>query len=810
MAAAAFGASQIIGPFGTLNNTDNSVTIDPIKAQDLLNVEITPGGMSVKKREGYGQAFSLPITTSGVHGVYRFYEAGGNDVSLFFNDIYMSASISGGSDDIIMSSGTYGAVYYCVDSQGSAYCANNNNDAIIKTEGTTFSRLTTPSTGTTLAVMPTRLAMAGFTDAPNRIDFSAEADFTDWTTSAECTDSINYTIVSPGTKIVHLVFAFDQILWFKEESFGFVSEGPCHGDWTIGTISPTIGTRDNASILIDNNLLFFRGQDGHYYMYDGANLTKISREIDRTIELSRPLRQAYWNQTTTLDWGDGTYNDNKVYVDTQTYSGNLDFTFPDYFINFRDGNNNTKNVWTEYATGATGDADAVGGSLSLTLGGSSLERVYVRTTEKLEDFDQGTTVHFTISDFGSNPIFLDRFYVVLSSMATTSNFPGSLNNNIEFVFSSTEPRKIFLLEGSSDDGATTKLYFSNSIESAFPGVIDITISTTNVSVKLNDVSTSSVHAWPNNEVYVYLGFQKGSAGSGLVYVDNFTIVPQTATYMSPIFNASGLTAWDNFSATKLETATGEHSFSIRASTGSFTVNSATPTWTVIASGGKPSISTGTYLQIKDHFNRGSVVGDIALYDFTVNWFEGSASEVYAQHHEDALWWTVASGGGVTMNNQVQRFDLINQGWTIYDIAANGLMVRNQDLYFGDVSSGYIYKFGGVNDDNGTAIEAYWKSKDFVMGNPFVEKEIDRVSVAAASVGGSSVTVTYTLDGSTSSAYSAELFDSESTFIKNNRRLPVGEVGSIFNIKIGNDAVDNPFEIFAIQYGVKPKVWRETE
>src|SRR5574343_12612 len=63
-------AYQVIGPFGNLNNTDSSFVIPSDKAQDLLNVDITPGGKSVKRRKGYSLFSNLTVTTSAVHGVY--------------------------------------------------------------------------------------------------------------------------------------------------------------------------------------------------------------------------------------------------------------------------------------------------------------------------------------------------------------------------------------------------------------------------------------------------------------------------------------------------------------------------------------------------------------------------------------------------------------------------------------------------------------------------------------------------------------------------------------------------------------------
>jgi len=136
-----------------------------------------------------------------------------------------------------------------------------------------------------------------------------------------------------------------------------------------------------------------------------------------------------------------------------------------------------------------------------------------------------------------------------------------------------------------------------------------------------------------------------------------------------------------------------------------------------------------------------------------------------------------------------------------------MMERNMSLYFGSSSSGYIYKYGGVDNDNGSDIEAYWKSKDFIMGDPFVDKDITRISLSAKSINNSTVTVTYALDGSNETSYNVALYDPDSDFMKNNRILPLGKTGSTISFKIENDASDQPFEIFAIQYGYRPRPWR---
>src|SRR4029077_4870551 len=128
--------NAVIVPFGTLSNYDNPLVIENEKAQDLLNVDISPQGKSVKKRKGYATAFNLAVTTSATHGVYKFFDASGNEVFLVFNDNRQTSSIGGASPNVI-GTGPNGATYQCVDSAGFAYCNNSLRTTLIKTDGVT-------------------------------------------------------------------------------------------------------------------------------------------------------------------------------------------------------------------------------------------------------------------------------------------------------------------------------------------------------------------------------------------------------------------------------------------------------------------------------------------------------------------------------------------------------------------------------------------------------------------------------------------------------------------------------------------------
>jgi hypothetical protein len=94
-----------------------------------------------------------------------------------------------------------------------------------------------------------------------------------------------------------------------------------------------------------------------------------------------------------------------------------------------------------------------------------------------------------------------------------------------------------------------------------------------------------------------------------------------------------------------------------------------------------------------------------------------------------------------------------------------------------------------------------------VGNPFIDKELTSISILADDVANSSMTITYTVNQSSETSYTMPLYSADSSIKRNNRSLPIGTQGKIFNFKFGNNAADQPFEVFAIQYGIRPKPWR---
>jgi hypothetical protein len=929
-------ALQAIGPFSTLNNTDNPLILPADKAADLLNCDITPNGKSVKKRRGYAQAFALTFSSWPVHGVYNFYESGGSDVSLFFHSRQITSSIGGGSATVLYSTATNDTTWQCTDSQGFAYCVNTSRDGLFRSNGSTVTMIAPAANGTMISVTPERLVLGGFASFPNRLDFSKANDFSTWTTGSAATDAINFTITAPGAKLTHITYAFNRVMWFKDSSFGYVLIGnqPLFSDWVIKTVSPNVGTNDNSSVYW-NGILYFRGQDAHIYAYDGSNLTKLTRDITTTIAESQSRRTNSWTQSTQAEFESGsvptdistTLNPGSLTAkttswalttkpdwqgmtlaypetltapylneyDLTTSSGDLNLMWPEEFTSYRDGSGSTLDVWDPFNSGGAGSISSNGSQLVMTSPSSGFSGA--RSSGAIPNIFKGTTFYVRIdtatvnssnafhlylssSDASTennesfalwirrvnNKICLDRIFQIDSAGTLIDLFgPGSTANQIDvpadlYLYISTSSYSFNLVTSTSIQGThtynptvrnqyvylaagannTVKLdrfskspvvidytspVFDTGISSPVWGTFNATYSTgtggTGNSLSFrSEVSTNGVANWdasvqastgatltanPKRYTRTSGRFNFQVATGTVISLSDYSLTSgSSGSFKSAVKNASSLTAWDSLAGNKLD-GVGSHTFYIRSSTFIFTVNSVSPSWTSVSLGAIPSVSTGIYFQIRDDIIATST-GTTRLDDFTQNWFEGQAGDkAYAIYHDDSIWWSVASGDGAATNNKILKYDLLNQGWTIYDIPMNGMLVRAQSLYFGGASEGNIFKFGDVDNDNGTAIEAYWKSKDFFADSPFTDKEIANISVAAASVSNSSTTITYAVNSTT---YSFTMpLASSGELARVNKNIPAGRVGRTFNIQFGNDAVDQPFEIFGLQIGFRPRSWR---
>ena len=791
--------SEIIGPFGNLNNRDNPMAIPNNMAQDMLNVDVTPGGKSIKKRPGYGLVGNMSNSTSPIHGIYTFYNSAGNNVVLSFNDRNINSSVSGAAFSVIYSTGTNGSTYQCSDTLGIAYCANTSRNLLLKTDGTTVTPIpNVASTGTMVTNGPDRLAMSGFAEAPNRIDFSQAGDFTVWKLGINNTDPINFTITSPGAKITHITYQDGKYFWFKNTSFGYILPGQAQTDWTVRTLDSGVGTNDNTSIYREG-ILYFRGQDSHIYSWDGSNLQKLTRDIQGTINLSQTKASNAWTQTSVGDWNAG-YYDKSIYVDTQTFSDSIATTYPETFDYYRNGTSGTRKVWYSTYTGI-GSVGVESGNLKFYCNSVTCSEAII-SDQKFNTMTSGSSFYFEIKSLDSvgNP------NLIFSLLETRPTSIADLvaNDKVQLTLGKYSSSRISL-----DQFSINGTDYSSSVSTfTLPASILIYLNSSVANVTVNNSSTvfNVANTWVPKDAHGSLWLTSISVATSTI--DNFTVVPQTFTYSSQIIGFPNLSSWDTFSA-DYSVGGGSHSFAIRSATYQI-VNASTFSYVPIISGNIPSVTISTWFQIRDYFSNYSTNSVVLLNSFTQNFYEGNATDkAYASYYKDSNWWSVASGTGASSNNAILRQDLINGGWNIYDIKANGMFSTAKNMYFGSSTAGKFYKYGDTNNDDGSSINAYWKSKDFFGSSPFLDKDYQRISVAASAQSNSTVNTVYTIDGVSNVSYSMNCSTGTRNYVHFNRNFPLGSVGTHMNVKFGNNAADQPFEIFGSQLDYTPRSWNIT-
>lgn len=890
---------QVIGPFGGLNSQDNPGTVPAYQAQDMLNVDLGDGGRSIKKREGTALDNTFSVSTGAIHGAYKFFDAQGNEVRLWGQDTGLWASVAGASY-VRVATGTVSATWQCTDYLGFAYCLTNQRDTPVKTAGTTATTTysATIPVGTMVASTPERLLVAGVASQPQRLYYSAGSDFSNFTVGTAATSSSFEDITTPGSQITHIAYYYGRWMFWKDQSFGYFV-GDTQFNLQSFTVSNTIGTFDNTDVY-DSGFTWFRGTDAHFYMYDGANLSRKSRDITPTVLSAQRRKSASWEQTTQGDLDDG----------TSVPTPNLSFTISPGEVIV-----SSFNVIEDTSTGEW----SAGTASSITVGTSSLtvNTNITGLSPSNPSFELGTTVTPTswapgnwqrngtydniscqtvpasgswqlIAESGrwtctQTPTLKAKIYKAsdntllatdtwtftdLNCVYSTRTIPSSgITGNVVYM---TFEYLTKTLDTCSQDNivvATTTVNFTllGDIQYQLASNYDLTgalsgyyVSLDNITQSTNTLVTgtfqsqafntgftsSTVQLQANYTVAVstpYLELQHAVSASGpwkrlltstgtnavanqyvryistmtayynitpFTYISTVTVISRsTGTYFSAVHNAPALSAWSTFAVVDTVPGASSIAYYTRASTNSFTILSSTPAWVSQPKNAQVTASTGTYFQGKAEYSITAATEAPSTGELEFNWFEGNASDkMYGIYHDYAMWFSVSLGTTSTTNNRILKYDLINNQWLLYDIPSNGFLTYNTGLYIGDATVGKTYRFGGVTSDNNVAITSRWKSKDFFGASPFQQEDLRTSSWYCKTSSGTTLSVTYTIDQSSSTTYSINLYDSRASLIRHNRNFAAGTVANTFSLQVGDTSTNPSWECFAGQITYVPRSW----
>lgn len=876
-----------VSSFKGLNSNESSVIIDPDFAQDTLNVDVTPGGKSIKKRSGYGLYKTLS-TTQGLHGGIHFFDSTGNDIQLWASSTSIYGIVADATPTQIVSSTTLNATMDCADVQGSAYCVTSGRDFYIKTNGATLQSWSTSPLGTMIEATPDRVVVAGVSGSASTLFVSGSNSFNTYTVGPLTTDPFNEVIAAPGSKLTHIRWGCQKLLWWKDQSFGYFDfDDQYSADLRI--VSDTIGTFDNTSAIDPGGNVWFRGQDGHIYEYDCSGLVKQTIEITPQVQASGRRTSNSFTQTSQSDWQSG--------ASSPTVS--LSFTLSPGDV-----------VPSSFSSVETAKADFQQGTSSSNITFQSGDMIISTNAVEISNngFESGDYTNWTNSGFNSvsasvvgtdctatpqagsflAPVSDNGFhssnliaelddassgnYIASSSITWVANSCSWVLRTIT-VGSAYARRKVKLKFFSpaytltSDpfilNGADVKFYTASGCAGAvcaasFFAIDTINntpksnITTANYTSKVYDTGQSTCTAlvqanWTANEFVPYIELQTAIDSAGpwtqiatssdtnanarryIRYLSSFTVgtnddalttlndatlyALSSGTYFSAWKNAPNFTSWGTFNPTTQSNGA-THAFYVRASTSPQSVLNSTVAWVAQPENSLVATSTvGVYFQIIDSFTVTSASVPIALNAFTVNWFEGNATDqAYMTYFDNSIWTSVAFGVGISSNNYIFKRDLINDGWNLYYFGAGGMLIQNNHLFFGDVgSTGKIYQFGSGTSDNGSVINAFWKSKDFTGSDPFLQNQLTQIDTFARQNSNQSITGTYTLDTSTTStSYTINLSTTVASIIQNRKLLPSGKNGYTFNYKLGDNSTMSNWEILGYRIGYTQLPYRPSQ
>lgn len=224
-----------------------------------------------------------------------------------------------------------------------------------------------------------------------------------------------------------------------------------------------------------------------------------------------------------------------------------------------------------------------------------------------------------------------------------------------------------------------------------------------------------------------------------------------------------------------------------------------------------TIATNTAVYIGFKSLIGSATDQTQVDSCTMYWTEGTAAQpVWGVYDSirNSLYWTATTTGS-TQGDRVIKYDLNLDQFFPFDLRATALSRINNSLYFGSSTGGYWNKYaaGGVYSDNGSAINAYWKSKDFGGVNPFQETSFNRLSLVAKNQTTGSMTATYAFSSGQSLSHTVSLSTTSSlNYIRDNYNIPLTSPHNFMNVQVGNNS-STPFEVLGMRLEFTTNGWR---
>src|SRR5258707_723798 len=285
------------------------------------------------------------------------------------------------------------------------------------------------------------------------------------------------------------------------------------------------------------------------------------------------------------------------------------------------------------------------------------------------------------------------------------------------------------------------------------------------------------------------------------FYQNQESIAYNTTFSTPV--------WGPYSVAMTSAATSSVTFNAQFST------SANGPWSLFVSqpnGATTGVSPTAPIAIRFDSVLTSWTATAQVNSCTITFFSGTPPPpVWGIYNpiNNAIYWSGDVNASTTTNRWF-KYDLNNQGFWPFDVPAQAPLFYKNTLFFGSGGGGYWYQFSptGVNSDDGAAINSFWVSKDWNLGEAFQEKNISAVSLVALNQGSGNLTVTESGDGDSTTTYTVNIGTTATTsYIRSNYALPVRSPFTFFNVQFSNNAANNPWSILGYRMDYVPNPWR---
>lgn len=787
---------QVIPQFRGLHNSENAVLINDDEAQDLQDVDITDTGKGIRKRAGYNQFKTIGTSTWGVRGGYYFRDTGGTDLIIHANNRSIFYSEAGGNYTAFVTTDTEGSYYDFVDSYGYIWRANSNRDEILRYDGTTVTYYPSHPKGDQIEALPDRLAISGTSANPNRVHFSKIADFTSFTTGTDEADAFTEDIGLPGQKVnaIKVACGSGVLAWTRDSTFLITAQSQYDLSPTV-SVSNTIGTVQPSTIIQDYGITYWQGQDGHFYSYDCNAIKKLSEKLDVSEFVSGASR--LWTATSQSDFETGTIG---AGLSASASPGGLVFS-PTVIDSFSDGDYTSTPAWQEFDV-SQGAFSITGGELKFDSAATSAANGGLRLANSYGNVG-AWEFDYRFDANGGYPVFKicseTPATITPSSSASDDCYAGQvIRGGVSEIFENDTSKA-----NSTSPTQTAGVDYNFVLERGASNEIKLFIDDVLI-VSANDASIVNIST-------ISFGVAQILSATPNWFFDDIKFNHFVSTYQTTAISIGSLiTSWGRLVAEEaLDGATIAYAVYTDTNTSITITNSSTfVSSQTILNNEFITLPTAPYLTIAAFFTRTAHTQNPTIESISITWDEGSVIRHFGSVDSDhRLLWSVGEGN-TSVTNKTYIYDPRFDSWLKYSFPIDAPAKVSDLIYFGGVSTGVVYTWPVGENDNGSAITAYWKSKDFIGGDPFVEKDFLNYSFLGKAETGSNLDIVYTINASSSVSNNHSLTDPNSLPLRRvNAHLPSGKVGSFINFKFGNDDANAPFEIYGFKYDYRLRPWR---